>query len=96
MAKHSMYDETPKMEHDEEGGVKVKKPEKKSDTGEHDTAPEDDVKEMLKQHEEMKKMHDKHQADSLERIKKHVAKKGATAGSDDVGAPIKDIEKGAK
>jgi len=77
MAKHDLYKETPKMEHDDEGNVKVKKPDKKSDdTGEHDTAPSDDIKEMLKQHEEMKKMHDKHQADSLDRIKKKSAEIG--------------------
>lgn len=99
MAKHSMYDETPKMEHDEDGNVKVKKSAKPApeddagDTGEPDGAGLD---ELIKEHKEMKAMHDKHQADMMARIKKHATKPGATSGSNDVGAPIKDIEKGAK
>lgn len=71
MAKHSMYDETPRREHDGEGNVKVVRPAKKEsssdNTGEPDSAG---LAELLKQHEDMKKMHDKHQAESLERIKR--------------------------
>jgi hypothetical protein len=93
MAKHSMYDENPRLAHDEDGNVKVKKDAKKEspagDTGEPDSEGLDD---LIKQHKEMKAMHDKHQADMMDRIKK----RGATSGSDDVGAPIKDIEKDAK
>lgn len=97
MAKHSLYDENPHLEHDEEGNVKVKKSDKKKsaagDTGEPDG---EGLSELLRQHEEMKKMHDKHQADSMARIMKHSKKAGATSGSNDVGEPIEEIEKGAR
>lgn len=97
MAKHNLYDETPSLAHDEEGKVKVKKAAKKEssagDTGEPDS---EGLDHLIKEHKAMKEMHDKHQADMMARITKHAKKPGATSGSNDVGAPIKDIEKGAK
>ncbi len=96
MAKHKMYDENPRLEHDEEGNVKVKKDAPKETAGDTGEPDGEDIKLMMKTHKEMVDMHNKHQEESLSRITKHATKPGATSGSDDVGAPIKDIEKGAK
>ncbi len=77
MGKSKMYEENPRLAHDEDGNVKVKKDAPKAeaagDTGEPDGAG---IEELLKQHKEMKDMHDKHQADMMARIKKKSAEIG--------------------
>jgi len=89
MAKHKMYDETPSLAHDEEGNVKVKKAEKKAEVKGDDHEPDGaGLDELIKQHDEMKKMHDKHQADMMARIQKHSKKAADTSDSDSSGTPV--------
>ena len=64
-----MYTENPHLEHDEAGNVHVVKAAVIASNVGDAAKTAVGMPELLKQHEDMKAMHDKHQADSLAHIK---------------------------
>jgi len=69
--KHSMYDENPRMEHDGEGNVKVKRDAKKEssagDTGEPDG---EGLDKLIEDHKRAKEAYEKSESSLFGRIKK--------------------------
>jgi len=110
MAKHSLYDSEPHMEHDEHGKVHVKKKEK----GEHKDGAVDhdgtaghlpvherhasEIKEMHARHlKELGDMHERHKSDHKLMHTRHEKEMGHTSGGQStVDKPIKKVEEGAK
>ena len=123
MAKHHLYDESPILEHEESGHVKVVKTPKKEEYGtdeekgveaegfpvharhaherhlmhakhEHEHAMHD----HHSPHESKEPMHTRHEKEFADMHTRHEKETGEKSGAEgrDVGAPIKEIEKGAK
>jgi len=70
MAKHNLYDETPSLSHDEEGNVKVKKPEKKKPEPGPMMSDADGLDKLIEDHKKAKEAYEKSESSLFKRIKK--------------------------
>jgi uncharacterized membrane protein YcaP (DUF421 family) len=109
---HNLYKDSPKMARDEKSGkmtvTKPKKEESKKEKGGKDGESKSATSEVGKRHEEdlkdtnarhmreREEMNKRHEDEIKSMNTKHQKEAGATSGSNDVGEPIKEIEKGAK
>lgn len=94
MAKQGgLYDKSPKLERNEKGDVAVKKPEKKEESKEEPSGP---VTAHERHMAEMKDVHARQLKEYEDMYTRHQKDAGATNGSPNAGAPIKEVEKGAK
>ncbi len=97
MAKQHLYDDSPSIKNEGDGGAKVVKAKKK----EHVAGPKEKGVEALEfpmhtRHEtERKDMHARHETEMKQMHTRHQKEAGATGGSTD-GEPAKEVEKGMK
>lgn len=112
MGKHKMYENSPKMEHDDKGVVKVTKDEKsaekkaevKKDDGDTDEEKSPGAHENHSQ--DIKDMHKRHHAEFKDMHARHEKemtsmhtkhqKTAGATGGQTTDAPIDKVEKGAK
>ena len=97
MAKHSLYDESPTIKHEEAGGTKVVKAKKKEHVaGAKEKGVEDLSFPMHTRHEtERKDMNARHETEMKQMHTRHEKEAGATGGAT-TGEPAAKVEKGMK